>query len=115
MYACAAAGPPRILLDYVDITPADLACPFDQAVLPPTIFQNVHDLLKVDWRTYTMALRFGCSAAIVFVISSRVFGTIVSCRREFVTANAAGRVGTIPSNGASICRVGIDMSANLSR
>ena len=40
---------------------------------------------------------------------------LVACRREFVTADAAGRVGILPPNRSGICRVGVDISAKLSR
>jgi hypothetical protein len=40
---------------------------------------------------------------------------LVACRREFVTADAAGRVGILPPNGSCICRIGVDISAKLSR
>src|SRR5271156_318670 len=43
---CAATGTSQILIDYLDIAPAELACPFDQAVLPPATLQVVHDLVK---------------------------------------------------------------------
>src|ERR1700691_1852892 len=43
---CAATGTPQILIYYLDIAPAELACPLDQAVLPPATLQIVHDLVK---------------------------------------------------------------------
>jgi hypothetical protein len=39
----------------------------------------------------------------------------VACRREFVSADAAGSVGILPPNRSGICRVGVDISAKLSR
>ena len=39
----------------------------------------------------------------------------MTCRREFVTGYAAGGVGVLPANRAGICRVGVDVSAELSR
>ena len=39
----------------------------------------------------------------------------MACRREFVTADATGRVGILPPNRSGICRVGVDISAKLSR
>jgi hypothetical protein len=44
-----------------------------------------------------------------------VFVQLVACRREFVTADASGGVGVLPANGACICRVGVDVSAELPR
>jgi hypothetical protein len=43
------------------------------------------------------------------------FTLLVACRREFVTADASGGFGVLPPNGAGICRVGVDVSAELSR
>ncbi len=39
---------------------------------------------------------------------------LVACRREFVTADAAGSVGILPPNRSGVCRVGVDISAELS-
>ena len=40
---------------------------------------------------------------------------LVACRSEFVTTDASVGVGVLPANGAGIRRVGIDISAELSR
>jgi hypothetical protein len=40
---------------------------------------------------------------------------LVGCRSEFVTTDSSGGVGVLPSNGAGICRVGVDISPELSR
>jgi hypothetical protein len=39
---------------------------------------------------------------------------LVACRREFVTTDSARGVGILPPNRAGICRVGVDVSAELS-
>ena len=51
------------------------------------------------------------------IISAKSAGAdvLVACRSEFVTADASGGVGVLPPNGSGICRVGVDISAELSR
>ena len=61
----------------------------------------------------TIALGHGGRCLSKQYLGSKV--KLVACRREFVTADAAGSVGILPPNRSGICRVGVDISAKLSR
>ena len=47
----------------------------------------------------------------LFVTVTVSIGELVACRSEFVTADAAGRVGVLPLDGPSIGGVGVDVAA----
>ena len=63
------------------------------------------------WFTDLPPARVAMEAETHSIWISEQLQELVACRSEFVTADAAGRVGVLPLDGPSIGGVGVDVAA----